>query len=71
MKVGDLVKHIPGSATNDIVRTLHVDWGHEPDFQSGIIVRTRDNFAQVLASKPSASPSWYEFEELAVLSSAK
>ena len=71
MRVGDLVKHIPGSATNDIVRTLHIDWGHEPDFLSGIIVRTRDNFAQVLACKPDISPAWYEFEELAVLSRAK
>lgn len=68
MKVGDLVQHNPAKSTASSVKRIYADWGHEPDFKSGIVLAVRDNFAKVMPSKPTPKPAWYQWEELEILS---
>ena len=71
MKTGDLVKHMPGSTTNEIVRTLHEDWGHTPDFSAALVVKVKESFALVLPTKSNSRPAWYQQDELEVISEAR
>ena len=71
MKIGNLVKHIPSKSTSAQMVKIYEDWGHTPDFQAGIVIKKRDNFAWVLPSKPGAKPAWYQFEELEILSESR
>ena len=66
MRVGDLVKHAPGPESK--AYKIYEDWGHERDFKAGIIIDTKDSFAQVMPSSTGAKPAWYQFEELEILS---
>ena len=72
LKVGDLVKHNPAKSTVEAVQRIYTDWGHKSDFKAGIVVKTKDSFAQVLASDSTLKkPVWYEATELEVLSEAR
>ena len=74
MKVGDLVKHNPANSPNPAMKSIYNDWGHQPDFNVGLVVDTKlshghgweENkekrfFKVAVAGKNLA---WYETTEL-------
>lgn len=71
MSIGDLVEHLPHKSKAANLKAIYEDWGHEPDFQSGLIIETKDRFALVLPHRPNCKPAWYQYEELGVLSEAR
>ena len=66
MKVGDLVRHSPEGCT---AAQLFEDWGHERNFDCGIIIDDHENsnYFRVSAA-PSYRPKWYQVEELELIS---
>ena len=46
MKVGDLVEHAPSEET--LAGKMYKDWGHDRDFQAGIIIQKKESFRRVL-----------------------
>ena len=69
MKVGDLVEHSPKEWT--LAGKLYKDWGHEGDFQAGIIIQKKESFRKVLPASTGAKPAWYQVDELRMLSAAE
>lgn len=69
VKVGDLVKHDPDSSC--AMKKLYEDWGHKRDFDAGIILYTKNEFAHVLHAAASGKSGWYQFEELEVISESR
>ena len=69
MRTGDLVKHAPSK--NSIVAKLYNDWGHDRDFNIGIVVETKESFVLVMPSDTKFKPKWYEHKELEVVSERK
>ena len=71
MKIGNLVKHLPAKTDVPHMVQIYEDWGHTPDFEAGIVIRLRDNFAWVLPARTNAKPGWYQLEELETLSESR
>ena len=69
MKVGDLVEHPPSEET--LAGKMYKDWGHDRDFQAGIIIQKKESFRRVLPAYTGAKPAWYQVDELRVLSAAE
>jgi len=69
MKTGDLVRHTPDP--DGVVYNLYKDWGHEAEFTVGIIVNTKNSFAQVMPCNPAPKLRWYQYEELEVVSESR
>lgn len=70
-KKGDLVEHMPYKAKAPALKAIYEDWGHKPDFKTGIVISTRQDFALVLPNGANKKPAWYQQEELEVLSAAR
>ena len=70
MRVGDLVQHNPAKSLTPALIRIYEDWGHEPDFQAGLVLAIKDSVASVLSCRTGSKPAWYTFDELVVLSSA-
>lgn len=71
MKIGDLVKHLPSGSKAPALIKIYEDWGHDPDFDVGIIVERQDTFASVLPCGLLSKPSWYKLEELELISESR
>ena len=68
MKVSDLVQHVPSRSKMPVMVKLYEDWGHTPDFEAGLVVGVKDSFALVLPTQTNCKPSWYQQDELEVIS---
>jgi len=71
MSIGDLVEHVPHKSKAPHLKAIYEDWGHEPDFQSGLVIEAQDQFSLVLPHKPGAKPAWYKNDELGMLNAAR
>ena len=76
MKTGDMVKHSP---ENSFTARLYEDWGHQRDFDIGLIVdekpatsmmpntiRTSSHSAYRVVSS-GRKPAWYHEQELEII----
>ena len=70
--LGDLVKHRPSGSTVAAIQRIYSDWGHEPDFNLGVVIDVHDEFGLVLCTNESSNkPRWYKLCELEILSAAR
>jgi len=68
---GDLVEHLPHRSKAPQLKAIYEDWGHEPDFQAGIIIESQPEFALVLPTGTGKKPAWYKKDELGIISAAR
>jgi hypothetical protein len=68
MKVGDLVEHTPVS--DSLVGKIYNNCSAPPDFKAGIVIQAKQDFRRVLPASTGSKPSWYQVEELKILSIA-